>query len=62
MSAFNSKDQSGRENKSPAKNPLSEVSKKGKTLGSQHASHGDNGVEKLAQKKGGTEKTQPKKS
>lgn len=31
-------------------NPISKISKKGKTLGAEHASHGDFGVEKMTKK------------
>jgi hypothetical protein len=39
-------------NKTPQKNQMSKISKKGKTLGAQHASHGDDGVEKMEHKVG----------
>ena len=52
MSAFNSKDKSSFEKSSEKQqqNQMSKISKKGTTLGAQHASHGDNGVEKMARK------------
>jgi hypothetical protein len=32
-------------------NPINKISKKGVTLGAQHASHGDSGTERLQEKK-----------
>jgi hypothetical protein len=38
---------------------MSKISKKGITLGAQHASHGDDGVEKLVRKVGQRELRKP---
>ena len=52
VTGFNGKDGSRRDEatQNPQKNQMSKVSKKGKTLGAQHASHGDSGVEKMTPK------------
>ncbi len=54
MATFDQKtnEKKSRAGKSLKQNPLTRISKKGITLGAQHASHGDSGTERLQQKKG----------